>query len=105
MTIGAVLIAALAPQVGASLAAKKKAELVDAKERTTDGILYYTFTFKAVSLLHGEGHIAASLDAAPAAAVAVYRAASVVCYKPPPSSFTEPPFPHSQCRCRAARAW
>jgi hypothetical protein len=34
--------------VGASLAAKKKAELVEAKERTTDGILYYSFIFKAV---------------------------------------------------------
>jgi hypothetical protein len=46
----AMLIAAGSPQVGASLAAKKRAELVEAKERTTDGILYYTFTFKAVRL-------------------------------------------------------
>jgi hypothetical protein len=37
-------------QVGASLAAKKKAELVEAKERTTDNILYYTFVFKAVRI-------------------------------------------------------
>jgi len=45
-------VAALGPveKVGASLAAKKKTELVEAKERTTDNILYYTFTFKA-----GEG--------------------------------------------------
>ena len=32
------------------MAAKKKAELVEAKERTTDNILYYTFSFKAVGL-------------------------------------------------------
>jgi len=33
--------------VGAGLAKKKKAVLADAKENTKDGILYYTFVFKA----------------------------------------------------------
>eukprot|EP00286_Rhodomonas_abbreviata_P008611 CAMPEP_0181330046 /NCGR_PEP_ID=MMETSP1101-20121128/23671_1 /TAXON_ID=46948 /ORGANISM="Rhodomonas abbreviata, Strain Caron Lab Isolate" /LENGTH=279 /DNA_ID=CAMNT_0023439237 /DNA_START=10 /DNA_END=849 /DNA_ORIENTATION=+ len=33
-------------KVGASLAAKKKAELVDAKERTVENIQYYTYIFK-----------------------------------------------------------
>lgn len=33
--------------VGASLAKKKKAKLIDAKENNKDGILYYTFVFKA----------------------------------------------------------
>eukprot|EP00802_Teleaulax_amphioxeia_P022244 Tamp_22670.p1 GENE.Tamp_22670~~Tamp_22670.p1 ORF type:complete len:313 (-),score=99.42 Tamp_22670:136-954(-) len=33
--------------VGASLAKKKKASLVDAKTNTKDGILFYTFVFKA----------------------------------------------------------
>ena len=32
---------------GTNLAKKKKAELVDAKENTKDGVLYYTFVFKA----------------------------------------------------------
>ena len=32
---------------GAGLAKKKKAVLADAKENTKDGILYYTFVFKA----------------------------------------------------------
>eukprot|EP00288_Rhodomonas_lens_P001292 CAMPEP_0177719268 /NCGR_PEP_ID=MMETSP0484_2-20121128/16015_1 /TAXON_ID=354590 /ORGANISM="Rhodomonas lens, Strain RHODO" /LENGTH=290 /DNA_ID=CAMNT_0019231479 /DNA_START=11 /DNA_END=883 /DNA_ORIENTATION=- len=33
-------------KVGASLATKKKAELVDSKEREIEGVKYYTFTFK-----------------------------------------------------------
>ena len=33
--------------VGANLAKKKKAKLIDAKENSKDGILYYTFVFKA----------------------------------------------------------
>jgi len=33
--------------LGAGLAKKKKAVLADAKENTKDGILYYTFVFKA----------------------------------------------------------
>jgi len=34
-------------EVGAALAKKKKAKLVEAKTNTKDGILYYTFVFKA----------------------------------------------------------